>query len=513
MSERQRVPLLRVRDIAKSFPGVQALRGVSLYLAAGEVLAVVGENGAGKSTLMKILAGVQRPDDGEIRLDGKPVVLESVHDAEAAGIVLIHQELSLAENLDVAGNLFLGREATWGGPLKLLDRRMYADARAILDRVGLEVSPRALVAELSVGQQQLVEIARALSLESRVLIMDEPTSSLTQHETDRLYQVVRELKRNGVSVLYISHRLNEVRELADRVTVLRDGRNAGELQKVEISHESLVRLMVGRELKQFFQRSPHTGKPPAEQPLLRAKGLRIVNQRSRPISFDLHAGEIVGIAGLVGAGRTELAEALFGVRPLAAGKVELEGRPLTIRSPQDAIGAGIYLVPEDRRHQGLVLSGSVGQNISLPSLRRLSRFRIVSRGREQSTGEEMKRQLNIRTPTLAQIVGLLSGGNQQKVVLGKWLCRQPRVLILDEPTRGVDVGAKSEIYAIMDRLAGEGVGILMISSDLEEILGMSDRVLVMHEGRLAGELPRGELSEERVMHLATGGSKPPAEPH
>lgn len=496
--------MLEARGISKAFPGVQALAEVDLRLEAGEVLAVVGENGAGKSTLMKILAGVQRPDSGQILIDGKPSAINGVQDAERAGIVLIHQELSLAENLDVAGNLFLGREPTWGGPLKLLDGRMYADAQQLLRRVGLDVSPRALVSQLPVGQQQLVEIARALSLKSRVLIMDEPTSSLTQHETDRLYEAIRELKAGGVSILYISHRLNEVRQLADRVTVLRDGRNAGELDRSQISHEALVRLMVGRELKQFFQRGAHAGKANGESPLLRVRDLRLTPQQ-RPIELELHGGEIVGLAGLVGAGRTELAEALFGVRPLISGMIELMGRPLRIHSPQDAIGAGIYLVPEDRRYQGLVLAGSVRNNISLASLGRLSRFRLVARRREQAIAEEMKRQLNIRTPSLSQIVGLLSGGNQQKVVLGKWLCRRPRLLILDEPTRGVDVGAKSEIYAIMDRLAAEGVGILMISSDLEEILGMSDRVLVMHEGHLAGELSRAQLSEERVMHLATGG--------
>jgi ribose transport system ATP-binding protein len=383
---------------------------------------------------------------------------------------------------------------------------MDAEAEPILRRVGLDVSPRRLVSQLTIGQQQLVEIARALSLKSRVLIMDEPTSSLTQHETQRLYRVIRELKQSGVSILYISHRLNEVREVADRVSVLRDGRNAGELERSQATHEALVRLMVGRELKQFFQRGTHAGKSAERSPLLRVSDLRRAGGPKEPIDLELRAGEIVGMAGLVGAGRTELAEALFGIRPLVSGHIELEGKRADIRSPRDAIAAGIYLVPEDRRQQGLVLGSSVRHNISLASLERLSRARLVARRRELQTADSMRRQLNIRTLGLSQIVGLLSGGNQQKVVLGKWLMRRPRLLILDEPTRGVDVGAKSEIYAIMDRLAAEGVGILMISSDLEEILGMSDRVLVMHEGRLAGELPREQLSEERIMHLATGGS-------
>jgi ribose transport system ATP-binding protein len=496
--------VLEATHISKAFPGVQALADVSLQLEKGEVLAVVGENGAGKSTLMKILAGVYLPDEGEISLDGRRVEIGGVDDAERLGIVLIHQELNLAENLDLAGNLFLGREPTWAGPLKLLDRRVYADASRILSRVGLDASPRTLVSQLSVGQQQLVEIARALSLQSRVLIMDEPTSSLTQRETDRLYEVIRDLKRDGVSVLYISHRLNEVKEIADRVTVLRDGKNAGALTRQEISHDSLVRLMVGRELKQFFQRSARIGAADAP-PILKASNLQLAAGEPQ-VSFEIRPGEIVGMAGLMGAGRTELAEALFGVRRLAAGTIELAGRRLSIASPRDAIAAGIYLVPEDRRYQGLVLEESIRNNISLPSLVRLSRARLVARRRERQVAESMRTQLNIRTHDVAKIVGLLSGGNQQKVVLAKWLCREPKLLILDEPTRGVDVGAKTENYALMDQLAATGVGILMISSDLEEVLGMSDRVLVMHEGRLAGELARQGLSEQSIMHLATGGT-------
>jgi ribose transport system ATP-binding protein len=496
--------VLEATHISKAFPGVQALADVSLQLEKGEVLAVVGENGAGKSTLMKILAGVYLPDEGEISLDGRRVEIGGVDDAERLGIVLIHQVLNLAENLDLAGNLFLGREPTWAGPLKLLDRRVYADASRILSRVGLDASPRTLVSQLSVGQQQLVEIARALSLQSRVLIMDEPTSSLTQRETDRLYEVIRDLKRDGVSVLYISHRLNEVKEIADRVTVLRDGKNAGALTRQEISHDSLVRLMVGRELKQFFQRSARIGAADAP-PILKASNLQLAAGEPQ-VSFEIRPGEIVGMAGLMGAGRTELAEALFGVRRLAAGTIELAGRRLSIASPRDAIAAGIYLVPEDRRYQGLVLEESIRNNISLPSLVRLSRARLVARRRERQVAESMRQQLNIRTHDVAKIVGLLSGGNQQKVVLAKWLCREPKLLILDEPTRGVDVGAKTEIYALMDQLAATGVGILMISSDLEEVLGMSDRVLVMHEGRLAGELARQGLSEQSIMHLATGGT-------
>jgi ribose transport system ATP-binding protein len=496
-------PLLAARDIAKAFPGVQALRSVALRLMPGEVLAVVGENGAGKSTLMKILAGVLQSDAGTIELGGRPVRLASVDAAERLGIVLIHQELNLADKLDVAGNLFLGREPTWGGPLRLLSRRIYPAAEAIMRRLGLDCSPRTVVEDLAVGQQQLVEIGRALSLKSRVLIMDEPTSSLTQRETDRLFKVIRDLKSDGVSVLYISHRLQEVEIIADRVTVLRDGRNAGELEHEEIRHDAIVRLMVGRELKQFYRRTHEVAASPA--PVLRAEGMRWLERSSQSSGLVVDAGEIVGLAGLMGAGRTELAEALFGVRRLLAGQLLLDERVVQIRSPTDAIAAGILLVPEDRRLQGLVLPDSVKRNISLGSLDSLEWLRLVTLRRETELAESMRQRLGIRTPSIRQAVGLLSGGNQQKVVLAKWLARAPRLLILDEPTRGVDVGAKAEIYAIMDQLAAQGVGILMISSDLEEILGMSDRVLVMHEGRLVQELTRDQLSEQAIMHYATGG--------
>ncbi len=472
-----------------------------MRLGRGEVLAVVGENGAGKSTLMKILGGVYTPDAGTILLDGKPVTNPDVDRAQQLGIALIHQELNLAENLDIASNIFLGREPTWGGPLRIVRRRIATDAEPILRRLGLDLSPRTRVAELSIGQQQLVEIARALSLKSRVIIMDEPTSSLTQRETERLYQVIRDLKRDGISILYISHRLKEVEVIADRVTVLRDGRNAGELEKGQITHEAMVRLMVGRELKQFFQRDRHD---PSAKPMLEVRGLRWTAGQV-PIDLHLRAGEIVGMAGLIGAGRTELAESIFGVRRRLTGEIFLDGIRLAIRGPKNAIAAGIYLVPEDRRSQGLILEQSIRSNISLPSLQRLQRLQLVAAGRERALAEEQRQKLNIRTPSVRQTAALLSGGNQQKVVLGKWLGRRPRVLILDEPTRGVDVGAKSEIYALMDQLAATGVAVLMISGDLEEVLGMSDRVLVMHEGRLAGELPRANLTEEAVMKLATGG--------
>jgi ribose transport system ATP-binding protein len=498
-------PILEAQGIGKQFPGVQALSDVSMYVVPGEVLAVVGENGAGKSTLMKILGGVQLPDTGTIRIEGRPVAIPSVKAAERLGVVLIHQELNLALHLDIAGNVFLGREPTRFGPLRLIDPVIYQNAALIIRRLGLEISPRTLVSELSVGQQQLVEIARALSLKSRILILDEPTSSLTERESSRLFDVIRGLKGDGISVVYISHRLKEVEDIADRVTVLRDGRNAGDLPREGICHEAIVRLMVGRELKQFFQRS-HREKPPEARPALEVRDLRWSRTQARGISFDLRPGEIVGMAGLMGAGRTETAETLFGIRPRLTGTVAIDGQKVSIRRPSQAIKAGLFLVPEDRRVQGLVLAGSVQMNISLASMKLVSLLGLIESGKERVLAQTMSERLHVRAAGIHQRVGLLSGGNQQKVVLAKWLCRTPRVLILDEPTRGIDVGAKSEIYALMDRLARDGMAVLMISSDLEEILGMSDRVLVMHEGQLAGELARGELREEAVMHLATGGS-------
>jgi ribose transport system ATP-binding protein len=491
-------PLLEVRRLTKSFPGVRALKGVSLVVQPGEVLAVIGENGAGKSTLMKILAGVQAADSGEILLDGQVLAIASVHDALAKGIALIHQELNLADNLDVAANIFLGREPLRGG---LIDgARARSGARQFLAAVGLEISPDTLVGSLAIGQQQLVEIAKALSTNARVLIMDEPTSSLSAREAENLFKVIRELRARGVSIVYISHRLGEVKALADRVTVLRDGENAGELGRDEISHGAMVKLMVGRDLSQFYPHEPH-------QPgnvVLEVTRLRTPAYPQHEVTFSVRAGEIVGLAGLVGAGRTEVLLSLFGVTPALGGVVRVSGKEVNSRSALEAIQAGLALVPEDRKKQGVVLEMAVRENISLASLRRDQRSGFLNRRREAELSAEMIGAMRIKTPNDRQVVQFLSGGNQQKVVLGKWLAIQPRVLFLDEPTRGIDVGAKQEIYKLMEELARKGVAILFVSSEMEEVLGMSDRVLVMHEGRLTGELARQELSEEAVMHLATG---------
>ncbi len=494
-------PLLEVHGIHKAFPGVQALTDVRMHVHAGEILALVGENGAGKSTLMKILAGVQRPDAGAIHLDGAAVSFRSVQDAERHGIVLIHQELNLAPDLDVAGNIFLGREPRRAGVF--LDRsRLRRGASTLLARLGLECSPDALVAHLPVGQQQLVEIAKALSLESRLLILDEPTSSLTERETQRLFAVLADLKRQGIAIIYISHRLREIEQVADRVTVLRDGMNAGELARADIRHDAIVRLMVGRDVKQFFVRTHEPSL--AAAPSLSVRDVRWSPKQTQGISFDLRPGEIVGMAGLIGAGRTELAETLFGIRPRLTGTMMIQGKPIEITRPAQAIAAGLCLAPEDRRQEGLILTDSVAANISLPSLPSLTSLGMVRREAETKLAQSFSDRLGVRTPSLRQVVGLLSGGNQQKVVLARWLALAPHVLILDEPTRGVDVGAKREIYLLMNQLAQQGVALLMISSDLEEILGVSDRVLVMHEGRLAGDLGRQELSEQAIMRLATG---------
>lgn len=499
-------PVLEANNISKAYPGVQALQNVSLRIMPGELLAVVGENGAGKSTLMKIIAGVERPDAGTIHWNGAPLSLSGVIAAEKLGIVLIHQELNLAYNLDLASSLFLGRENTWGGPLRLLRRDIYPQAEVLLKRVGLSLSPRTLVGNLSVGQQQLVEIARALALQSRLLIMDEPTSSLTETETRTLYEVIATLKSQGVSILYISHRLKEVQYLADRAVVLRDGRNSGELKRQEINPDSLVKLMVGRDLKKHHRRAAATS---SLTPVLVAKNIRWSSQQPQEgISLTVHAGEIVGLAGLVGAGRTELAEVLFGIRPRLDGEVTLAGKRYQPRSPRHAIKEGLFLVPEDRRHQGLLLADSIRDNISLATLNLRQILGIIKRGAEKQLAKQKVEQLQIRTPSITQTVGLLSGGNQQKAVLAKGLVTTPRVFILDEPTRGVDVGAKAEIYSIMQQLADQGVAILMISSDLEEVLGVSDRVIVLHESQWAGELNGSELDEEAVMHLATGRTHP-----
>jgi ribose transport system ATP-binding protein len=492
-----------MRGIGKRFPGVVALAGVDLEVYPGEIVALIGENGAGKSTLMKILGGVYQPDEGEILVEGGRVTIRSVNDALNLRVGFIHQELNVLDNLDVGSNIFLGREPRRAGPLSLVDtKRMHEEAATYLRRLGLDVPSRTPLSRLSIAQQQLVEIAKALSQRARILIMDEPTSSLTLSETERLMSVVKDLRAQGVSVIYISHRLGEVRELADRVVALRDGRNAGALARDEITHDRMVRLMVGRDLESFYAHDEEGG---ARRPArFAARNLRTRRYPQHAVSFEIGEGEILGFAGLVGAGRSEVAQAIFGVDPPSGGEVALGGETLKIASPRDAIRHGIYLVPEDRRRCGLILEEIIRKNVTLPSLPRYARAGLVQAGEERRAAQEVSKRLNVKAPSVEVRAGNLSGGNQQKVVLAKWLSREPKVLIFDEPTRGIDVGAKAEIYDLMRGLAREGVAIMMISSDMEEVLGVSDRVAVMHEGRLTGVLTRAEFSEEAVMRLAVG---------
>ena len=494
-------PLVELKGIVKRYPGVVALGGVSLSVGPGEVVALIGENGAGKSTLMKVLGGLVKPDEGEILIDGTSARLSSAAESAARGIALIHQELNPLDNLDVAGNVYLGREPRRFG---LLDRaKMREDARAVLARLGLNVSPDAPMAGLALAERQMVEIAKALSTNARVLILDEPTSSLTLSETARLLDLMRDLRAKGVGMVYVSHRLGEVREIADRVVALRDGQNAGRLDREEVTHDAMVRLMVGRDIFAEDRESvAFTG-----EPRLKVTGLRTRRYPDREVSFSVAPGEVLGLAGLIGAGRSEIAETIFGALPAMGGAVELDGARVPLGSPKRAIAAGIGLVPEDRRGTGLLVEWPIGGNVTLPTLSRWSSGGLIKRGLERSKAQAEADAIGVKAPSVDVAAAALSGGNQQKVVLGKWLLAGPRALLLDEPTRGVDVGAKAEIYAIIRRLAGEGVAIVMVSSDMEEVLSQSDRVAVMHEGSLAGVLDRGDATEESVMALAVGGER------
>lgn len=494
-----------MEGVSKRFPGVVALDHVSLTVGTGEIVALIGENGAGKSTLMKILGGAVTRDEGAIKIDGKPVEIRSPREASALGIEFIHQELSVLDNLDVGANIFLRREPTFGGPLKLVDRkRIYRESDEILNRLGVGVSSRTPLSRLSIAQQQLVEIARALSAGARIIIMDEPTSSLTLTETRRLLELVKDLKEQNVSIIYISHRMHEVEEIADRAVVLRDGKNAGEIQGGEITHERMVRMMVGRDLKDFFKDAGGNGSRGKSGGGLEVKRLRTLRYPNHRLAFNVAKGEVLGFAGLVGAGRSEVARAIFGVEESLETEVVLDGKALSIRAPQDAITHGIYLIPEDRRLSGLIVDFNVRENISLPNLESYASAKIINRAKETKAALDACKAINIKTPTPEMRAANLSGGNQQKVVLAKWLTFAPRVLIFDEPTRGIDVGAKTEIYQLIRNLAAEGVAVIVISSEMEEVLGISDRIAVMHEGRLTGILERSQFSEEAVMRLATG---------
>ncbi len=490
--------MIELRDVVKNFPGVRALRGVSLCVDRGETVSIIGENGAGKSTLMKVLAGIHAPDSGSVWLDGRETRFTSPAESLAAGIVLIHQELNLANNLSIAQNIFLGREPQQFG--FIYETRMNRDAEIWLRRVGLDLPPTTLVHRLSIGQQQMVEIAKALSTNARLIIMDEPTSSLSGKESQSLFDLIARLRDQQVSVLYISHRLAEVAMLSDRVEVLRDGENAGSMQREEITHESMVRAMVGRDLNKLF---PHVSHPCGEDRLV-VQNLVVQGSHGATINFNVRGGEIVGLAGLVGAGRTELLECIMGLRPATSGTVIVDGQALRLNQPRASIAAGLALVPEDRRHHGLLTAMSVGDNLTLPSTRSRSKFGWIAAAADRRMANIQVDLLKIKTPRLGQPAAFLSGGNQQKVVFGKWLLCNPKVLLLDEPTRGVDIGAKQEIYALMEQLASNGAAVLFASSEMEEILGMSDRALVMHDRRIVGSLARSELTEQAVTNLAFG---------
>lgn len=493
--------LLEVSGVTKRFPGVTALDGVDLSVHQGEVHCLVGENGAGKSTLMKILAGGLAPDRGEIRLNGEPVRLRSPYDAQSRGVGMIYQEFNLVPALSVAENIYLGRAPTRGRTPLIDHRKLRNDARILLSRLGIAIDPRKSAGECSVAEQQMVEIAKALALNARLLIMDEPSATLTDTELKALFALMRELRAAGLGIVYISHRLEEIFQIGDRVTVLRDGRRVETRAVADVTRDELIRMMVGRELKDEF---PKVTAPRGPE-RLRVEGL------GRPdafedVSFTLHAGEVVGLTGLVGSGRTEVARAIFGADPIERGRILLDGAEIRLRTPRHAISAGIGLLTEDRKRQGLVLGMCVRENVTLANLAGVPGRMFIRRRGERCIAENHARELRIRTPDVEQTAVHLSGGNQQKVVLAKWLFTQSRVLMFDEPTRGVDVGAKVSIYELMNQLVANGAAILMISSELPEVLGMCDRILVMHEGRIAGELSRAEASQEAIMRLATGQS-------
>lgn len=497
-------PVLTVKGVSKAFPGVQALDKVDFEAFAGQVTALLGENGAGKSTLMKILSGVYKADEGEIYLNGTQIQPQTPHQAQELGISIIYQEFNLTPNQNVYTNIFLGREPMQKGMLGKLGfvdgRYMRRNSDQLLAQVGARFSNDRLVRNLSVAEQQMVEIAKALSVQAKVIIMDEPSSALGKEEVRVLFDIIQELKEQGLAIIFITHRLEEVFEIADRAIVFRDGRRVGEINVAEATADQIIGLMVGRALDRSHM---HDRAATSKEVVLEVRNL---NRKGKlqEINFKLRRGEILGLAGLVGAGRTETARAIFGADRIDTGEIYIDGQLVEISSPDSAVKAGLALVPEGRQTQGLVLIQTVERNIALPNLDALARNKFINRGKMRQLVVKYVDKLNIRTPSIEQRVLNLSGGNQQKVVLAKWLASDPKVLILDEPTRGIDVGAKAEVYAIMNNLVQQGIGIIMISSEMPEIIAMSDRILVMFEGRIMGELTRAEATQERIMTLASG---------
>lgn len=491
--------ILEMKNITKSFPGVQALDNVSFNLKAGEVHVLMGENGAGKSTLMKILGGMYHPDSGEIWMRGKRIRINSPSEALHHGISMIYQELNPVTEMTIAENIYLGREPKLFKIGVLNSKKMNEDAVKLFPQLGLHFNPKTLMAELSVAEKQMIEITKAISYNSEIIIMDEPTSAITDKEVEKLFEVIKVLKSKQVGIIYISHKMDEIFKIADRITVLRDGGYVGTKNASEVSTDLLISMMVGREIKnQFPKEEVQIG-----EVIMQVKGLTKYGE-FEDVSFELKKGEILGIAGLMGAGRTELVETIFGIRKADKGEIFINSKKVNINKPRDAIRNGISIVSEDRKGVGLNLKGTVKENITLATLKMFSRTGVLSKVREIKAVDELIKQLHIKTPSREQQVAFLSGGNQQKVVVAKWFLADPKIFILDEPTRGIDVGAKAEIHTLISSLVKQGKSVIMVSSELPEILGMSDRVLVMHEGRVTGELSKKEFSQENIMKYATG---------
>ena len=492
--------ILRMVDIKKSFPGVQALNGVGLEVEQGQVHALVGENGAGKSTLMKILAGVYQKDSGQVLLRGRPVEIRTPREAQLMGISIIHQELLLAPNLSVAANIFLGHLPVRSLTPLVDAKEMHRKATELLRMLEIDLDPTVRVGQLAVAKRQMVEIAKALSYNAEIVVMDEPTAALTESEVHTLFRIIRNLKSRGVAVIYISHRLEEIFEICDQVTILRDGDLVKSAPISEMTRDSMVSYMVGRAISELYPRETNNV---GREVRLEVEGLSLPGA-FRDISFKLHQGEILGLAGLMGAGRSDLANALFGLTPTNTGRIVLDGKAVSINTPWDAVALGLAFVPSDRKEQGLILGMDVKDNASLAVLKQLARWNLINRRKQAELVQSYVKMLDIKTPGIGHRVLFLSGGNQQKVVLAKWLATGPKILILDEPTRGIDVGAKAEIHHLLRRFATEGMGVIVISSEMPELMGLSDRIVVLFEGRVTGEFERQNATEERINYCAHG---------